>query len=110
MAASEVRFCKRFNFFTGTFKGFCRNIPELLLREIHLSMTLARNVWLFFVRLYYFFLVEIKPDNKFLDVTNKKTTSCDTVIEVIYYELGVVNLYLDGAAIIVLNYLLVFII
>ena len=39
------------NFFTDTFKGFCRTIPELLLREVHLSVTLAWNLWLFFARL-----------------------------------------------------------
>ena len=32
---------KRFNFFTGTFNGFCHNIPELALRDVQLSVTLA---------------------------------------------------------------------
>ena len=40
------------------------------------------------------------PNNTFLDVTTKKLTKpCGTVVEVIYYELGAINLYLEGAAI-----------
>ena len=31
--------------------------------------------------------------------TKKLTKSCGTVAEVIYYELGAINLYLKGAAI-----------
>ena len=61
-----------------------------------------------FCKIVLLFLVEINQ-TKFHDVTNKETNSCDTVVEVIYYELGVI-IYLDGAAIILLNYLLVFII
>ena len=36
-----------FNFFIGTFKGFCQNIPEVLLRESHLSVTIAWNILIF---------------------------------------------------------------
>ena len=55
----------RFNFFTGTFKRFFRNIPEGFRREVKLLATLAWNVRLFF-------LGRNTPNSEFLDVANKE--------------------------------------
>ena len=64
-----------FNFFTVTFKGFCRNNPERLLRQVHLSAILAWNIGLFFGKIVIIFLGRDTPNNAFLDVTNKETNN-----------------------------------
>ena len=60
------KFFLRFNFFTGTFKGFYWNIPELLLRKARLSVTLAWNLQFFFVAII--FLGRNARGNKFVYV------------------------------------------
>ena len=52
-----------------------------------------------FRQIVIFFLVRNTPNNKFLDVTNKETKSCGYFVEIICYELGVINLYFEGVAI-----------
>ena len=51
-----------------------------------------------FRKIVILYLGRNKPNNKFLDVTNKGTNkSCGTVVEVICYELGAMNLNLEGS-------------
>ena len=51
------------------------------------------------IKIIITFLGRNTPNNKFLDVTNKETKSRGTVVEVIYHELGAINLTLEMAAI-----------
>ena len=56
-------------------------------------------LWLFVIT---FLRKRDTPNNKFLDVTNKETDShVALLLKSTYYELGAINLYLEGAAIIV---------
>ena len=51
------------------------------------------------------FPVRNTPNNKFLDVTNKETnkTHVPKWMKSIYYELGAINLYFEGATVSVKN-------
>ena len=75
-----------FNLFTGTFKRFCRNIPERLLREAHLSVT---PVWNLMSEIVVIFLGRNTSNKKFLDVTNKETKK---VIRHRCWSLSIMNL------------------
>ena len=53
--------------FTGTFKGFCQNIPELLFREVHLSVTpFSDKFMVIFRNIVIIFLGRITPNYTFL--------------------------------------------
>ena len=67
----------KYNFFIGSFKFFFRNIPERLRREVHLSVTLALNLRLFF-------LGRSTPSNKFLDVANKEIKKSRGIVAEVY--------------------------
>ena len=68
-----VKFFLRFNFFTGTFEGFCRNILELLQTEVHLSVRLYLKMMAIFCKLVIIFLGRNTTSNRFLDVRSKET-------------------------------------
>ena len=78
--------------------------PEFLLREVHLSVYFTLYTCLKFMVTFYktviIFLAEIQQAIGFSMLQTKKLTkSCGTVVEVHYYELGAINLYLEGAGI-----------